>query len=379
MSSHFQFLTAAGPAAIALVRLQGPAVPAFLARHIRWTSEKSHDALTAGQVERITLVSTDGETIDDAVLSVHGDAPSWDIRLHLHGGTGLRKRVADLLEQAGFVLMAEHVGPWSPTDLFESEVLLRLPEMLTEAGVQWLLTQPALLRAAVDELMNTHDLDAARFLCASIAERAHWVSWFTTPLKIAIAGEPNTGKSTLVNALAERSVSLVSPTVGTTRDWVAASGEIDGFPVEWLDTAGLFAAKDALDAAGVARTREVLKMADLVALAVPLDQPPEAVWAAQNLLERRPDVVVRTFADRVSSNQSNSDDADIPVVHVAAPEGRGLAAFTAALLAAGDRRLFRPDLPVALTPEMAGRWGNCSQAIDLKSLRSNPPINRRDP
>ena len=80
---------------------------------------------------------------------------------------------------------------------------------------------------------------------------------------VVIAGPPNVGKSTLMNALARREVSIVSPIPGTTRDLIEASLELRGFPVTLVDTAGLRESDDPIEREGVARARRRAERADL--------------------------------------------------------------------------------------------------------------------
>lgn len=369
MVSHFQFLTAGGPAAISLVRISGDAVIHFGANHLRFLREISIEQLPVGAVERCYLLDSDAEVLDDAVLSIHRSSPRWDVRLHLHGGSGLRLRCGELLRSIGFEEAAS-AAAWVTSDLFEAEMLQRLPSILTETGVCWLLRQPQRLRTALAAIASEEDLETARVRCQELVERACWVEWFSEPLRIAIAGPPNAGKSTLVNALTERSVSLVSPRVGTTRDWVSASGEIAGFPVEWLDTAGLFEAEDALDAAGVTQTREVLASADIVALAVPLNEPGHVVRDSLRVLGREPNVLVRTCADLSRTPTADSSDNEMPVAVVSALENQGLAQFSEMLLATSSRACFAPSEPAPISSSMAANIKKCTQVDSIKELKA---------
>lgn len=81
---------------------------------------------------------------------------------------------------------------------------------------------------------------------------------------VVLAGPPNAGKSTLLNALARRDVAIVAPTPGTTRDAIEVHLELDGFPVTVVDTAGLRDTVDPVEREGVARTRGRIVTADLV-------------------------------------------------------------------------------------------------------------------
>jgi tRNA modification GTPase len=83
-------------------------------------------------------------------------------------------------------------------------------------------------------------------------------------LVIVIAGPPNAGKSTLLNALARRDVAIVSPFAGTTRDIIEVHLDLGGCPVTLIDTAGLRESRDAVEEIGISRARDKAKSADLV-------------------------------------------------------------------------------------------------------------------
>jgi tRNA modification GTPase len=81
---------------------------------------------------------------------------------------------------------------------------------------------------------------------------------------VAIAGEPNVGKSTLINQLARREVAIVSPHAGTTRDVIEVQLDLDGYPVTVIDTAGIRETDDPVEQEGVRRARARAEDADLV-------------------------------------------------------------------------------------------------------------------
>ena len=88
----------------------------------------------------------------------------------------------------------------------------------------------------------------------------------TRPWSVVLAGRINVGKSSLLNALAGYGRAIVHPAPGTTRDAVAVTTAVDGWPVELCDTAGLRATGDAIERAGIERARQRLAQADLVVL-----------------------------------------------------------------------------------------------------------------
>jgi tRNA modification GTPase len=86
---------------------------------------------------------------------------------------------------------------------------------------------------------------------------------------VVLAGPPNAGKSTLLNALARREVAIVSEIPGTTRDAIEVHCDLAGLPVTFIDTAGLRETEDPIERLGVARTRAHAAEADLVLWLVP--------------------------------------------------------------------------------------------------------------
>jgi tRNA modification GTPase len=104
-------------------------------------------------------------------------------------------------------------------------------------------------------------------------------------LRVVIAGPPNVGKSSLMNALARRDVAIVSAEAGTTRDVIEVHLDLAGFPVILMDTAGIREAAGAIEQEGIRRALERAKDADLVlwlreALG-PAGPAPEALTAAR--------------------------------------------------------------------------------------------------
>ena len=91
---------------------------------------------------------------------------------------------------------------------------------------------------------------------------------------VVIAGPPNAGKSSLLNALLGESRAIVSATPGTTRDSIEEWLDIDGWPVRLVDTAGLRETTDDIEGEGVARARDLMEKADIVLNLTPADGDP---------------------------------------------------------------------------------------------------------
>jgi tRNA modification GTPase len=100
-------------------------------------------------------------------------------------------------------------------------------------------------------------------------------------LRVAIAGAPNVGKSTLLNRLARREAAIVSPHAGTTRDVIEVHLDLAGYPVTVLDTAGLREAVDPVEQEGVRRAWGAVAEADLVLWVVDANEADAGLLVAQ--------------------------------------------------------------------------------------------------
>lgn len=128
-------------------------------------------------------------------------------------------------------------------------------------------------------------------------------------VNVAIAGEPNVGKSTLLNALVGEDKAIVSPIPGTTRDVVEGEKEINGLLFRFKDTAGLRKTKDLVESLGIERSYKTIKEADLVLLTSDngfndIDKDSEL----QEVLKGKPLIKVATKKD-INHNTKDSDIA----------------------------------------------------------------------
>ncbi len=128
-----------------------------------------------------------------------------------------------------------------------------------------------------------------RVFCAfeALAGAARQGAMLREGLTVVIAGKPNAGKSSLLNALVGDDVAIVTDTPGTTRDLLRHSIELDGLPLILTDTAGLRLTADAAEAEGVRRARGALQRADRVLYLLDAAQPEEPLDVAAEL-ERLP-------------------------------------------------------------------------------------------
>ncbi len=374
-AGEFEVLTAAGPAAIAVIRVRGPRVERFVARHIRTQHPPTSDTWSPGRVLRAELIDrsltvpsdADEMAIDDILLSVHASPPDWDLRLHLHANPWLVRRCTELLQASGLRRVTpERSTLWPSAGVLEAEAYTLLPRVLTLRGARWLLQQADRLRDTVGDLLHCPSPDMVRKTCAEIAGRINVVGWFVRPMRVVLAGPANTGKSTLANALADRAVSVVSPLPGTTRDWVEVPGEADGFPVTWIDTAGLRESDDALEAAGAARTRQLLQAADAVVVVLDADPSRAAFW--DEYADLRPACVAMNKSDLCRSPaavlESLPADWRARAVAVSAIEQTGLDDLRRVMLAGAGRTEAALDPPAAFTPRQVESLREAAAAAD---------------
>jgi tRNA modification GTPase len=114
-------------------------------------------------------------------------------------------------------------------------------------------------------------------------------------LKIVIAGEPNAGKSSLLNHLARRDVAIVTDIAGTTRDILSVDLSLAGFRVQLFDTAGLRETNDKVEQEGIRRAYLTIDQADVVLL---LADTPEGFVAFEKLQPTKPVIRIGTKIDR---------------------------------------------------------------------------------
>jgi tRNA modification GTPase len=119
---------------------------------------------------------------------------------------------------------------------------------------------------------------------------------------VVIAGQPNAGKSSLLNALAGAELAIVTPIAGTTRDKVQQTIQIEGVPLHVIDTAGLRDSDDEVERIGIARAWDEIAAADAVLFLHDLTRVEQADYAAADA------DIARTLQDKLP--------AQVPVIHV---------------------------------------------------------------
>ncbi len=173
----------------------------------------------------------------------------------------------------------------------------------------------------------------------AVLDRARQGALLREGITVVLAGQPNVGKSSLLNALAGAELAIVTPIAGTTRDKVTGTIQIEGVPVHVIDTAGLRDSADEVERIGVARSWSEIERADAVLLMHDLTRTGEPGYdAGEGQIEARlPAALLRS--ERLLHVFSKCDAAPVDPAAPHALSGLVLSARTGAGIAALRSRL----------------------------------------
>jgi tRNA modification GTPase len=370
--------TPPGRAALALVRLSGSGAFAVAARVIRGfrTGRPRHATLA-------TFVNAEGEPIDRGIYTIFPGPASYTgedmVELSCHGGQLAPARLLSALHAAG-------ARPAAPGEFTRRAVLNGKLDLVQAEAVGDLIeaTAPAQARAALRQLEGglsrrlaalreamvgaqallsyeidfpgeddgpvppariTAELEGLREQIERLLGTAPTADRMRQGALVVLAGRPNAGKSSLLNALLGLERALVTEVPGTTRDTIEAVTDFLGWPVRLADTAGLWEASDRVDRLGVEVSRRYLAAADLVLLCV--ESGRELGADERAIRAERPTLLVRTKCDLHPGAAESAGEASVSVV-----TGDGLESLrrAAAERVFGDR-IALGDLEPTLTRE----------------------------
>ena len=317
MDTIFALSSGAPPAGIAIVRVSGP---------------RASEALTAlsgtlpspRRTRRAALRNSAGELLDDGLVLWFpgpGTVTGEDLaEFHLHGGRavvaavqaalaalqGLRRAEPGEFTRRAFangrIDLAEAEGL---ADLLAAETEIQRRAAIGMAGgllsrrVEGWRERLLALSAHVEAALDFDDeADVGRLSAAFGAEieslagdledalRAPAAETLREGFRVALAGPPNAGKSTLFNALVENEAAITSPSAGTTRDVLERPVALDGIPFTFVDMAGLREGADSVEAIGIARAQAEIARADLVLWLGPEGAGPAEAWEIEAQCDR---------------------------------------------------------------------------------------------
>lgn len=295
MHTIFALATARGKSGVAVIRISGPDAHDVARRLTGDLPQTGHFALRK--------VRDPSSAVLDEALVLRFDAPRSftgedTIEIQLHGSLAVIRAVERAIVQTGLARMAEP-GEFTRRalmngnlDLAQVEGLSDLIAAETEAQREQaqglfsgkmrqfadrcradLVRAAALIEATIDFADEEVPVDVSPevgCLIAGVIDAIDGqIAGFAGAerlrhgFEVAIVGQPNVGKSTLLNRIAGRDIAITSEIAGTTRDVLEVRVDLGGLPVTFLDTAGLRESFDVIEQIGVARARERAKGADL--------------------------------------------------------------------------------------------------------------------
>lgn len=390
MAQHdtiFALSSGAPPVAISIIRISGPLAHS--------AAESLAGSLPEARQAAVRAIrDANGALLDEAlVLRFDGPASSTGedlVELHCHGGRAVVKAVLGALaaipglreaQPGEFTRRAFENGR---IDLTEAEGLADLIEaetesqrrsalLMAEGGLkariaEWqgrLLALSARAEAAIDYVgEDSVDGDEDLFRdCGALAIELR--TWLSRPraeplrdgIRIVLAGPPNSGKSSLLNALVGYERAIVTDTPGTTRDHIDVSLSFSGVPIRLTDTAGLREAGESVERIGVDRARGLIGLADVL---VWLGDPEEAPGHPS---------LVHVHARCDLPERHEVPDGSIAVSSVT---GTGLGDLTAALIDRA-RDLLPGEGELALNQRQASCLADACESLE-QTRRSDDPV-----
>ncbi|MBE0619484.1 MAG: tRNA uridine-5-carboxymethylaminomethyl(34) synthesis GTPase MnmE [Burkholderiales bacterium] len=372
--------TALGRGGIGVVRVSGSRLAPFALALLGNLPAPRHAV-------RAAFLDAHGAAIDDGIALYFPAPRSYTgedvLELHGHGGPVvmqmLLKRCLELgarLAEPGEFTRRAFLN--DKLDLAQAEAVADLIEAATDsaarcalrslrgefsAAVEDLVRQLIELRMLVeatldfpeDELDPLDRADAkgrhARLVDAieTALAKSRQGSLLRNGLQVVLAGQPNVGKSSLLNRLAGEELAIVTAIPGTTRDSVRQAIHIDGVPLNVVDTAGLRDTQDEVERMGIARTWSEIGRADVVLLLV--DACAGVTRQDLELLERVPQGVKRVFVhnkiDLAGDEPRLQREQASTSLHLSAKTGAGMDLLRAELLAAAGWQQGAEDLFMA--------------------------------
>ena len=330
----FALSSGSPPAAIAVVRLSGP--------DCRLALETLAGSVPAPRkaVLRSLRDPLDGALLDRAlVLFMPGPASATGedcAELHLHGGRAIVSAIEKALDAIDGL---RHAEPGEFTrrafangrmDLSEAEGLADLLSADTELQRRnaQALAGGALSRqvgewrdavlslaAEVESNLDFSDEDDVANLSPAFSRSCETLAyslsaWQDAPraevlkegYRIVIGGPPNSGKSSLFNALLEEEAAIATPIAGTTRDVLSRSVGLGGVPFTFTDTAGLRSeTEDEIEQIGIQRARGEIERADLVLWLGPEGEGPRGAWEIETMIDQADHIAKAAPRHRISS------------------------------------------------------------------------------
>ena len=275
-------LTPQIPAGIATLAIRGPRAIEIITSMFQFpVPGGKRQQLAEMRVYYATWSAASDSTGEEQVVICRSS--ELQVEVHCHGGKAIceallqemvdrgAKRISaqewpsDLVGSPS--VQAERALQEAPTDLAASVLLDQLNGVLGAAleGLEELLKSAAVAQSAADQEPILREID-------SLIAAGEFGQHLCRGWRIVLAGPPNVGKSSLINALVGQEKLIVHDQPGTTRDWTESGAVIGGWPVQLTDTAGIRQSEDEIETAGVNKAKELVHSSDLLVLVVDATQ-----------------------------------------------------------------------------------------------------------
>lgn len=370
--------TPSGAGAISVIRISGKDAIEIVDGFFK--SVKSQKSLCDQKTHTIHLghILKEGNTLDEVLVSIFKDPQSYTgenvVEISCHGSPYIQQEIIQLFLRNGcrianpgeFTLRAFLNGK---LDLSQAEAVADLIASDNEASHQVAIQQMRggfsnEIKVLRDELLNfaslieleldfaEEDVEFAnRNQFKDLIERItkvlkHLIDSFAVGnvikngIPVAIVGEPNVGKSTLLNALLNEDKAIVSDIAGTTRDAIEDELNIGGIGFRFIDTAGIRETKDVVESIGIKKTFEKIDQSQVViylfdsALSIDsLNNVKLEIEKIKNRHPQKPLIIIANKIDKLDDIQLAKLNAEIPKVHLlSAKTGFGVEQLTSSLL-----------------------------------------------
>ena len=381
-------LTPPGRGAVASLAIAGPGAAGHVSAHFETLAKPSEvNSDRAPQIaaadfvaNRIVVGYWRSHVGREQVVVARRASDCFEV--HCHGGRAAVEAIAESCVQAG--ALRQDWQSWiaaresDPLAAAARRLWADAPTLRT-AGILLDQVDGALSRAiaGVRTLIARQQRVAAAEQLQALLDTVHLGAHLVEPWRVVLAGPPNAGKSSLINALVGYERAIVARLPGTTRDVLTARTVVDGWPVELADTAGLSTSGDPLEQAGVALAREQLTAAEVVLWLIPCDGP--TVSLNEVSLNEVPasiagrTILVRSKCDLLAGKQSAA--SELPTIATSAHSSAGLPELLAAISrqlvprepAAGSPVLFALDQRLACQQALAalerGEWAAADRVL----------------
>lgn len=348
--------TARGMGGIGIVRISGPQAAAI--------TNAVCGTVPSPRVAKVTTFKDADQTAIDRGLALYFPAPNSFtgedvVELHAHGGPVILEWLLSRCMQLG--ARPARPGEFSERaylndklDLLQAEAVADLIEAGTRqsaqaatrslegefsARVNHLLEALTHVRMYVEAAIDfpeeevdflsddglTRQLDKLQDDLEALLASARVGRILTNGFHVVLAGPPNAGKSTLLNAMTGYEAAIVTAIPGTTRDTLKELVQYEGMPFHLTDTAGLRDTQDEVERVGISRAKAAMEKADHVLLLCDCQASPQDLHSAMtDIPESVPVTVIRTKADLDDLPAEISDGADGTTITLSAQSGEGL-------------------------------------------------------